>query len=184
MLQPVKRRQCKANGTLPFVSVLHIDDLGAVAWHEARAYRPSTPGLEARPNEIIFSLLNPRKLRATVIPTDVGSVFCSSEFGVFESVGDPYEKLVLLHHPLVRAQLVPLGRGTSSSRRRITPEDLLDVLVPRLSTIQLASYATNVRDSLDALRRASISAADAYAAGGQSGAQAGEDAAGLEPDNN
>jgi type I restriction enzyme M protein len=184
MLQPVKRRQCKANGTLPFVSVLHIDDLGAVAWHEARAYRPSTPGLEARPNEIIFSLLNPRKLRATVIPTDVGSVFCSSEFGVFESVGDPYEKLVLLHHPLVRAQLVPLGRGTSSSRRRITPEDLLDVLVPRLSTIQLASYATNVRDSLDALRRASISAADAYAAGGQSWAQAGEDAAGLEPDSN
>jgi hypothetical protein len=164
LLRPAKRRQRRLSAAVPFVSVLHIDDLGAVAWHEARAYRPSTPGLEAHPGDVIFSLLNPRKLRATVIPTDVGSVFCSSEFGVFEAVGDPYEILVLLHHPLVRAQLAPLGRGTSSSRRRISPDDLLDVLVPT-PVAQLGALAANVRDALDALRRASIAVADAYAAG-------------------
>lgn len=162
LLRPAKRRQRTLTGSVPFVSVLHIDDLGAVAWHEARAYSPSTPGLEAYGGDVTFSLLNPRKLRATVIPPDVGRVFCSSEFGVFESVGDPYEVLVLLHHPLVRAQLAPLGRGTSSSRRRITPEDLLDVLAPRLPEAQLMGLAADVRGALDALRRASIAAADAY----------------------
>ncbi len=164
LLRPAKRRQRTLNGSVPFVSVLHISDLGAVAWHEAREYRPSTPGLEAHPGDVIFSLLNPRKLRATVIPADTGRVSCSSEFAVFESVGDPYEVLVLLHHPLVRAQLAPLGRGTSSSRRRITPEDLLDVLAPRLPSQDLRLRAAQVREALDELRRAATAAADAYAA--------------------
>lgn len=167
LLGSAKRRQRTLTGSVPFVSVLHIDDLGAVAWHEARTYQPSTPGLEAYPGDVIFSLLNPRKLRATVIPADVGRVFCSSEFGVFESVGDPYEVLVLLHHPLVRAQLAPLGRGTSSSRRRITPDDLLDVLAPRLPAVRLAALAADVREALHDLRRASIAAADGYAASAQ-----------------
>ena len=169
LLRPAKRRQRTLTGSVPFVSVLHIDDLGAVAWHEARIYRPMTPGLEAHPHDVIFSLLNPRKLRATVIPADVGRVCCSSEFGVFESVGDPYEILVLLHHPLVRAQLSPLGRGTSSSRRRIAAEDLLDVLAPRLPIGRLAALAADVREALDALRRASLAVADGYAASAQGG---------------
>ncbi len=164
LLRPVKRRQRKSCDASTFVSVLHIDDLGAVAWHEAQEHRPSTPGLEAHPGDVIFSLLNPRKLRATVIPNDVGVVLCSSEFGVFESIGDPHEALVLLHHPLVRAQLAPLGRGTSSSRRRITPSDLLDVLVPALPRPQLASLASDVQEALDGLRHASTAAARAYAA--------------------
>lgn len=166
LLRPAKRRQRALRGSIPFVSVLHIDDFGAVAWHEARQHRPSTPGLEAEPGDVIFSLLNPRKLRATVIPNDFGTVLCSSEFGVFESVGDPHAVLVLLHHPLVRAQLAPLGRGTSSSRRRITPEDLLDVLVPSIPTRRLTSLASDVRDALDGLRLASTAAARAYAATG------------------
>jgi len=163
LLKPVKRRQRPGNGSLPFVSVLHIDDLGAIAWHEAKDYRPTTPGVEARAGELIFSLLNPRKLRAAVIPIDVGPVLCSSEFGVFESNRDPYEVLVLLHHPLVRAQLTPLGRGTSSSRRRITSDDLLDVLAPPLACAQLASSGEVLRGALDELRIASAAAALAYA---------------------
>lgn len=166
LLRPAKRRQRGSHGPIPFISVLHIDDLGAVAWHEAERYRPSTPGLEALAGDVIFSLLNPRKLRATVIPGDAGPVLCSGEFGVFEPLNDPYEALVLLHHPLVRAQLTPLGRGTSSSRRRITPEDLLDVLVPRISPPHLASLAARTRAALSHLRQASRAAATAYAEAG------------------
>jgi hypothetical protein len=160
----VKTRQGSAAASVPFVSVLHIDDLGAISWHEAREYRPSTPGLQARPGDLIFSLLNPRKLRASVIPDDLGPVLCSSEFGVFETHGDPYEVLVLLHHPLVRAQLAPLGRGTSSSRRRISSQDLLDVLAPSIPPDELRTQAVAVRSALDNMRRASVQAADAYLA--------------------
>lgn len=163
-LRLARRRQRKSDGSAAFISVLHIDDLGAVAWHEARTYRPSTPGLEAHPNDVIFSLLNPRKLRATVIPEDVGLVYCSSEFGVFEPLQDPYETLVLFHHPLVRAQLAPLGRGTSSSRRRITPNDLLEVAAPCLPREDIRSLGARLRSSLESLRRASTQAADLYAA--------------------
>lgn len=164
LLRPARRRQDEATDDVPFISVLHIDDLGSVSWHEAREYRPLTPGLVANPDDLIFSLLNPRKLRATVVPGDIGRVFCSSEFGVFEPIGDPYEALVLLHHPMVRAQLEPLGRGTSSSRRRITPDDLLAVLAPRLPNDELTSLATDLRSTLGALREASIHAAATYAA--------------------
>lgn len=165
-LRPVRRRQVRStDGFSAFVSVLHIDDLGAVAWHEALAYRPSTPGQVAEPGDLIFSLLNPRKLRATVIPTAVGSVLCSSEFGVFEPIDcDPYKALVLLHHPLVRAQLAPLGRGTSSSRRRIGPDDLLNVLVPRLSRDELSGLARELESALTQMRAASIAASRVYAA--------------------
>lgn len=164
LLVSTKRRQRASSGTAPFVSVLHIDDLGAIAWHEARGYEPTTAGLEAYPGELIVSLLNPRKLRASVIPDDVGPVFCSSEFGVFQALVDPYEVLALLHHPQARAQLAPLGRGTSSSRRRITPDDLLDVLAPSIPVSELAAHGTALHNALEALRRASVAAADAYSA--------------------
>jgi len=170
LLVPIKRRQRASIGTVPFVSVLHIDGLGAIAWHEARVYEPSTPGLVADPGELIVSLLNPRKLRASVIPHDVGPVFCSSEFGVFRASVDPYEVLALLHHPHARAQLAPLGRGTSSSRRRITPEDLLDVLAPSLPARELAAQAVALRKALEALRHASVAAANAYSAVAEIGA--------------
>lgn len=165
LISPVRRRQELADDAAAFVSVLHIDDLGAVAWHEASSYRPSTPGLVAYPGDLIFSLLNPRKLRATVVPGDTGRILCSSEFGVFEAIDrDPYEALVLLHHPLVRAQLAPLGRGTSSSRRRIVPADLLDVLAPRLPDEQLKRLASDLRNELAALRHASMAVARIYGA--------------------
>lgn len=167
LLRPARRRSRPESGSVPFVSVLHIDDLGAVSWHEANTYTPSTPGVEAMPGDVIFSLLNPRKLRATVIPADVGIVHCSSEFGVYEAVCDPYEVLVLLHHPLVRAQIAPLGRGTSSSRRRITTEDLLDVLAPALPVSELTSSAAQVERALTEMRRGSASVTRAYAASAQ-----------------
>ena len=57
-------------------------------------------------------------------------VQASAEFGVFTTDHDPYAVLGLLYSPLVRAQLRPLGTGTSSSRRRIDAEDVLSVIVP------------------------------------------------------
>lgn len=163
LIRPVKRRQGSGDVGAAFVSVLHIDDLGAVAWHEALRYRPSTPGLIANSADLIFSLLNPRKLRATVVPNEMERIFCSSEFGVFEAVEcDPYAVLVLLHHPLVRAQLSPLGRGTSSSRRRITATDLLDVRAPRLPATDLEGLAKELQTALSDLRHASLAVAQIY----------------------
>ena len=149
-IRPVRRRRrFSVPENAPFISVLHVDDLGVVAWREARDYRPSTPGLTARTGEILVSLLNPRKFRATVIPDRYSVVQCSAEFGLFESHTDPYAVLALMQHPLVRAQIAPLGHGTSSSRRRIEPRDILRLLVPRRDPTWLAAAGSDVRDALE-----------------------------------
>lgn len=161
VLEAQRRRGVRADGVRPFVSVLHLDDLGAVRWHEAEGNMPTTPGQIANPGEIIVSLLNPSKLRATVIPEEFGPVLCSAEFGVFSCLRDPWEVLVLIQDPLVRAQLAPLGRGTSSSRRRIEPSDLLSTLAPPIDEA-LPSRGARLRDALAAIRRATLEIADLH----------------------
>jgi hypothetical protein len=132
--------------TSPFVSVLHVDDVGTVDWHAANTHTPSTPGLLASPGDLIVSLLNPSRLRATVIPPGP-PVQVSGEFGVFRASGDPYGVLGLLYSAPVRAQLRPLGTGTSSSRRRIDAEDVLSLVVPKLSAAALDDLGATVRDA-------------------------------------
>jgi len=142
-LVAVTPRRCRT-ATAPFVSVLHVDDLGTVDWHAARSHEPVTPGVLAQPGELIVSLLNPSNPRAAVIPAGP-PVQVSGEFGVFQSTVDPHAVLALLYSPPVRAQLRPLGKGTSSSRRRITADELLAVTVPRLDQVMVAKLAATVR---------------------------------------
>ena len=129
----------------PHVSVLHVDDLGTVDWHAASVYVPTSRGLLVDAGDVLVSLLNPATLRAAVMrePAQV-----SPEFGVFRATCDPYAVLGLLYSPLVRAQLAPLGRGTSSSRRRISEVDVLSLLVPKLSADDLADLGRSIRTAV------------------------------------
>ncbi len=131
----------------PYVSILHVDDVGTVDWHSAAAHTPITPGLLVGEGDVIVSLLNPSKLRAAVIPAGVASVQVSGEFGVFRAACDPYAVLGILYSQWVRAQLTPLGRGTSSSRRRIDVEDVLSLIVPKLADGPLVELGRAVRDA-------------------------------------
>lgn len=147
---------------MPFVSVLHVDELGAVDWPKAEEYRPVTPGLVAQAGDLLISLLNPRFLRAAVVPERYEAVQCSAEFGVFQAKCDPYAVLALLHDPQVAAQLAPLGRGTSSSRRRIQPDDVLSVLIPPVTSTWLAERDGAVRNAMDQYTSAHLQLAALY----------------------
>ena len=157
-------RHCRRVST-PFVSVLHVDDLGAVDWQAAREHAPATRGVLADPGELIVSLLNPARLRATVVPPGE-PLQISAEFGVFQSTVDPYGVLGLLYSPLVRAQLRPLGTGTSSSRRRITADDVLSLVVPKLAPSTMDQLARSVRDAHRQLTDARARLHQKYAAHG------------------
>ena len=156
LLTAVRPRRCK-DIRRPYLSVLHLDDLGNVNWAEANEHTPSTPGILARGGELVVSLLNPARLRAAVIPEHLAEVQVSPEFGVFTPNDRPYAVLALLQSEAVRRQLAPLGRGTSSSRRRIEAEDVLSAMVPKLDDER--------RSELDATLRAAY-AAVTDAAGG------------------
>jgi hypothetical protein len=144
-LTAVAPRRCRAVST-PFVSVLHVDDVGAVDWHASSAHAPVTPGMLAEPGEVLVSLLNPANLRAAVVPPGE-PVQISAEFGVFRSTVDPHAILGLLYSPSVRVQLRPMGTGTSSSRRRITADDVLSLVVPKLDPSRLDALARSVRNA-------------------------------------
>jgi hypothetical protein len=148
LVTAVRPRRARTVGC-PYISVLHIDALGNIDWAEAGRHRPSTSGILARCGELVVSLLNPAKLRAAVIPDEVGEVQVSPEFGVFAAHDRPYAVLALLQSEPVRRQLRPLGRGTSSSRRRIGAADVLSLLLPKLDDAR--------RDELDATMRLAYS---------------------------
>ncbi len=157
-----KRHRTSMQELVPFISVLHVDELGNVDWVKASRYRPTTPGLIARGGQIIVSLLNPAKFRATVIPQDLDRVHCSAEFGIYESTIDPYATLALLQHPSVRAQIAPLGRGTSSSRRRIDADDVLGLIAPPYHEDWVDKTGRVVRDALEAVAEARSRLTGAY----------------------
>ncbi|MGH3850827.1 MAG: hypothetical protein ACRDRT_14185, partial [Pseudonocardiaceae bacterium] len=142
--------------------VLHVDDLGSVVWHEAENYQPTTPGKLASAGDILISLLNPSKFRATVVPERYPIVQVSAEFGVFKATEDAYASLALLQHPSVRAQLAPLGTGTSSSRRRISPEDVLGVVCPPYDSVWLASTGAAIKAALDQRDAAALALFEAF----------------------
>lgn len=139
-----KQSQKRSDAGLTFVSVLHVDALGVVSWPDAEQYEPTTPGQIAHAGEVFVSLLNPSKLRAAVVPRSIERVVCSGEFGVFKPLVNPYAVLGLLYHPDVQAQLKPLGRGTSSSRRRISASDVLGLVVPKLDFPELDALGAAV----------------------------------------
>jgi len=145
LLSTGKKRRVRRTDGVPFVSVLHVDAFGTVDWSEASQYKPITPGQAATSGDILVSLLNPSKLRAAVISDVAPEVECSAEFGVFQTAYDPYAILGLLYTPHVQSQLRPLGSGTSSSRRRISPDDVLDLVVPALTAEQLADLGSRVK---------------------------------------
>lgn len=144
------------------MSVLHVDELGNVDWLQADAYKPATPGVVARSGEIIISLLNPAKFRATVVPEALPEIHCSAEFGIFSPTINPYAALTLLQHPGVRAQVAPLGRGTSSSRRRIESADVLRLIAPPFDDDSLDKTGRLVADALAAVAEARTKLTAAY----------------------
>ena len=161
-LQASKKRRAALQDGVPFVSVLHVDELGNVDWVQAENYRPTTPGIVAHAGQLLVSLLNPSKFRATVIADGYAVVQASAEFGVFDSAIDPYAALALLQHPLVRAQIAPLGRGTSSSRRRIEAGEVVRLVAPPYDQDWVDKTGTIVSEALAATAEARLRLRAAY----------------------
>lgn len=158
-----KRSAARSTGENPFISILHVDAYGSIDWVEVKEYRPVTPGQLAQSNDLLVSLLNPSKLRAAVVPEKVPIVECSSEFGVFRGMEFPYAILALLHDQNVAVQLRPLGSGTSSSRRRISAQDVLDLVVPKLSDDILEELNERVKAHVSQLEEARVELARSFA---------------------
>ncbi len=132
-----------------FISVLHVIGEGMLDMHGIKCYRPKTPGLEVKPDEILFSRINPRIPRAFVMPNLGRKVLCSSEFEIMSIKAgiDPYLIAFLLLSDSVHNQIKSLTSGTSASHNRIKTDDLAKILLP------IPKAGTEYEDEIKALIR-------------------------------
>lgn len=140
-----------------FISVLHVDEKSNVDWNAATSHNPSSKGLRCYPNDIIFSCLNPSKVRVAVIPGDVtGQILCSTEFAILRCKPneDPYFIALALKAETSQRQIIPMARGTSSSRRRVREQDLLGIRVPYPDSATRQRIAAQFRTALENARDA------------------------------
>lgn len=149
----------RSSKTSYFISVLHVDERSNVAWDAAVSYMPTSKGIRCYPNDIIFSCLNPAKIRVAVIPPDLkGEILCSIEFAVLhvKQGEDPYFIALALRTKTSQRQILPLAKGTSTSRRRVRNEDLLGIIIPYPKTQMRQEIAATFHNALEMARRALI----------------------------
>lgn len=147
----------RTSQTSYFISILHIDERSNIDWETASTYKPTSKGLRCLPNDILFSCLNPSKVRVAVIPNDIaGEVLCSMEFAILRpnSGEDPYFISLALKTQTSQRQILPLARGTSSSRRRVRDEDLLSILIPYPDASVRKEISTQFREAIERSRNA------------------------------
>lgn len=128
-------RQCEGTRCWYHVSILDVDETGAIDVAGAKANRPATPPLACRGGDVLVSCLNPRIWRVAVVPDLDGDWTCSSEFAVLRpNAGvDGWELSIRLQHRDVIDAACALASGTSSSRQRVNKRALLEgVFVPAI----------------------------------------------------
>ena len=119
--------QCNA-----YISILHVDERGVVDMTAAAAHRPDSDGRLCLAGDVLLSGINPAANRVGVCRDVAGVAACSPEFSILVSNHDihpHYLAFVLRSKPCLR-QLIHLGQGTSSSRRRIEEAELETLWVP------------------------------------------------------
>lgn len=142
------------------ISVLHINPDCTIDFSAVEVFKPISRGRECREGDLLFSKINPRIPRITVVPQYSKKLVCSNEFEIMVPISnvDVYTICLLLRSTYVQRQIEDLTSGTSSSHSRIKREQLANVLIPCPES-QTASEAI-----ANAGRRIHAAFSDIYAA--------------------
>ncbi len=86
--------------------------------------------------DLIYSRINPRKNRVTIVPENITNGVVSKEVYVLEfkankHISSKYVLCAILQSKAVKSQLVRLSTGSSSSRARVPEKDMIEyVYIP------------------------------------------------------
>jgi hypothetical protein len=126
-----ERKRHSSKGDCDYsISVLHVDNDGYVDVIGAGTNEPESGGRECKRNDILYSCINPIANRVAVCCVD--NSICSPEFSILRCKGsyDPYVVAHAIRSAPSLNQLVHLGHGTSSSRRRVDESELNALWIP------------------------------------------------------
>lgn len=116
------------------ISILDVDETGLIDLRAAMSNSPVTKSLACKAGDVLVSCLNPKIWRVALVPELGVNWTCSPEFVALRPrPGVDARRLTLsLFAPSVRASVVALGTGTSSSRQRVDKARIGSIAVPLL----------------------------------------------------
>lgn len=126
------RKNQNTSESIKHISVLHINPDCTIDLQQVLSYTPISKGRTCSKGDILFSKINPRIPRMTVVPEFDKSLVCSNEFEIFQPSSDigAYAICFLLKMSYVAKQIEHLTSGTSSSHSRIKREQLMNIKIP------------------------------------------------------
>ena len=126
------RKSKNTSDNVKHISVLHINPDCTIDFQQVLSYAPISKGRTCFKGDILFSKINPRIPRMTVVPEFDKDLVCSNEFEIFQPSADigAYAICFLLKTSYVARQIENLTSGTSSSHNRIKREQLMDIKIP------------------------------------------------------
>lgn len=126
------RKSKNTSNRVRHISVLHINPDCTIDFQQVLSYDPISKGRTCSKGDILFSKINPRIPRMTVVPEFDKELVCSNEFEIFQPSADigAYAICFLLKTSYVAKQIEHLTSGTSSSHSRIKREQLMDIKIP------------------------------------------------------
>lgn len=127
-----KRVKKSVSEKIKCISVLHVKEDSSLQLDEVFNYKPTCPGIECRPGEIIFSKINPRIPRVAIVPKTDYELTCSTEFEILSPKDKKFTyflKTILLSD-IAQKQINALTSGTSSSHNRIKESELRIIKIP------------------------------------------------------
>ena len=116
------------------VSILDIDKSGLIDINQSLKNTTVTKPKTCRPNDILISCINPRKWRLVLIPNLPYNFTCSPEFVVLraKSIKDSKKICLSLFSHEFKKKFIEMGKGTSSSRQRVSKNLILDLSLPKI----------------------------------------------------
>jgi type I restriction enzyme S subunit len=132
LVTDTRARTSSRSALSAYISVLHVLQAGYVDMVAASGHQPESDGRLCTPGDVLLSGINPAANRIGVCPDQYGQIACSPEFSILEARSgvDPHYLAFALRSQVCLRQLLHLGQGTSSSRRRIDEAELPALWVP------------------------------------------------------
>lgn len=146
----IGRKNMNANDDVKHISVLHINPDSTIDFQQVLEYAPISKGRQCFEGDILFSKINPRIPRMTVVPKFEKKLVCSNEFEILQPIADigAYAICFLLKTSYVAKQIDNLTSGTSSSHSRIKREQLADILIPYPTTQEAKEQISSINNQI------------------------------------
>lgn len=148
--ETIGRKNRNVSEAVKHISVLHINADCTIDFQQVFAFDPISKGRQCVEGDILFSKINPRIPRMTVVPPCPKELVCSNEFEIMRPCADvgAYVICLLLKTSYVAKQIADLTSGTSSSHCRIKREQLSRIRIPYPKTKETKRLFAEINEEI------------------------------------